>query len=326
MVARAKIKEINKLLPLGWPYNVDFDLDIKPMTVIEALNKGWSFKMKVLRQESINSYTSRINHLQKYLVHNKLDDLSIDEFVKAQAFVYMDSYRGIANSTYNNYLLYIHGIFQELKDRKLITQNPFSGIPKKKESQKIRLGLTKHQSDTIMSAVKENDKTLFLAILLLKYCFLRPNEMRKLRKSDFDLDKGCIYIASNQAKNDNAALITIPVQLLPILKEYGIDTGNKSHLIFRSKADPHKAIGKNALNIAHKKILDQLMDKKLLSSITGISIYSWKDTGGAMLIEDGLDIITIKEHMRHKDIATTQRYVQQRSELSDKIKNIKVVY
>ena len=44
-----------------------------------------------------------------------------------------------------------------------------------------------------MSAVKENDKTLFLAILLLKYCFLRPNEMRKLRKSDFDLDKGCIH-------------------------------------------------------------------------------------------------------------------------------------
>ena len=71
-----------------------------------VLNKGWAYKAKVLRDESIAAYTSRINHFQKYLAHNKLDSLSIDEFGKAQAFVYMDSYRGIANATYNNYLLY----------------------------------------------------------------------------------------------------------------------------------------------------------------------------------------------------------------------------
>ena len=324
-VARAKIKEINELLPYGWPYNLDFELKkAESMTIIEAIDKGWSYKKKVLRRESISSYTSRINHLKEYLRKKRLETIKIEDFDKAKAFMYMDSITGIANSTYNNYLLYIHGIFEELKKREEIDKNPFSGIPKKKETEKKRVGLSNYQAKTIFLEIYEEDKRLFLAVILLRYCFIRPNEMRKLRKADFDLKRGCIYISGKQAKNDKSAVVTIPQSLISVLKNYQLDQGNQSELVFCSAKDPYKAIGKNAFNARHREILQQLQEKKLLDNINGISFYSWKDTGGLELIESGADILDIMTHMRHQDITTTQRYIKKRAQLIEKIKGMQV--
>ncbi len=45
-----------------------------------------------------------------------------------------------------------------------------------------------------------------------------------------------------------------------------------------------------------------------------ISAYSLRHTTGQVLLKQGVDPIYVQRHLRHKNFATTQIYVQQQSE------------
>lgn len=63
-------------------------------------------------------------------------------------------------------------------------------------------------------------------------------------------------------------------------------------------------VGKNTLRNRFNRFRDQLEispDKKF---------YSWKHTGAVQLLKNGAKPYDIMHHLRHKDFATTQRYLK----------------
>ena len=327
--ARQKIKQINDLLPSGYPYTNNPDQkQIAHLSIMSALEKAWDLKKSQLdRQDSINSYYSKFNMLVSFLKSKSWDQLHIQSFTRAMAFEFLDTTqkkRRWSAVTFNNCQSFCHSILEQLKILELIKTNPFEGIPRQKPTEKQRRMFSDYEIKVIHKHVRSKDPALFIAILLLQFCAIRPREISKLRAGNFNLEKGFIKVSGSQTKNKSNSIVTIPDVIIPFLKDFGIQEIDPGHLVFGHELKPHpvKSCGKNVMNYRHKKILEDLQEKKLLSSIQGLSFYSWKDTGAMQLIEAGLDIVSIQEHFRHESLDTTQKYLNRLNQVNEKIKGI----
>jgi integrase len=196
-----------------------------------------------------------------------------------------------------------------------------------KETDKNRLMLSATDAQIILNEIYTENKMLFLSILLLYYCFIRPEEQRRMRVHLIDIKGGTIYIPGDISKNKKSETVTIPTAIVPYLYEIGLDTWHRNDFIFGKGMRPHPdtQCGSNALNEAHKKVITRLYEQNKLRSINGISIYSWKDTGGMSLVCSGVDIYEIMRQMRHSDLSTTQKYLKSLSHINEKIRDLKSI-
>lgn len=88
----------------------------------------------------------------------------------------------------------------------------------------------------ILNYLKENDPQLYLASMVEFYCFIRPGrELRLLRVSDIDCDRGIITIRQENAKNKTKQTVTMPNQLIELCREFGVDTAPKEYFVFGKK-------------------------------------------------------------------------------------------
>lgn len=328
-IARQKIKQINDLLPSGYPFtnNPDQNSTVH-LSIMAALEKAWDLKKSQLdRQDSINSYSSKFNFLVKFLKSKSWDQLHIQSFTRAMAFEFLDTTqkkRRWSAVTFNNCQSFCHSILEQLKILELIKTNPFEGIPRQKPTEKQRRMFSDYEIKTIHKHIRSKDPALFIAVLLLQFCAIRPREISKLRAGDFHLEKGFIKVSGSQTKNHSNSIVTIPDVVIPFLVEFGIQEIDPGHLVFGKDMKPHplKSCGKNTMNYKHNQILKDLKAQGKLSSIQGLSFYSWKDTGALQMIEAGLDIVSLRDHFRHKSLDTTQKYIKRLSHINEKIKGI----
>jgi len=57
--------------------------------------------------------------------------------------------------------------------------------------------------------------------------------------------------------------------------------------------------------------------------ISGLTFYSWKDTGGFDMLNENekITVFDVQDRMGHSDIKTTKRYVASNDRAVDNIKN-----
>lgn len=327
--ARNKIIEINRMLPHGYPFvHEASEKRAHIIYLIDAIEKAWVIKSASIGGEnSFNSYNLIVNRFKEYIKEVNIDMIDVRDFHRPDAYKFFDHLfrtRNIAAVTYNNYLSYLSGVFNILVDINIVIKNPFKGIENKRVTEKARRALSDYEKEILHAAIYKHNKILFLAVILIQFCFIRPTELRKLRFSDFKLKNNLIRISGSQSKNKRSSIVTIPDIILPILLKYKFYKENPTDLIFGKNFKPHPtiAIGKNELNRQHRVVLDRLKSEKKLSNTNGISIYSWKDTGAMDLIEAGIDIIGIKDQMRHTSIETTHKYLKKLGQVNSDIKGL----
>ena len=289
--------------------------------IIAAMDIALQFKCKSDREHIRITYTSFRNIFCEWIRTQGWDKLPISAFDRGKAKVFLDwvitdrktrDGKGVSNRTYNNYIINSRSLFFELVDRDYLKENPFSNHKMRKEEQKLRHPFTQEDSNRIAQYVFEHDKTMYLAILLISHCGIRISELRRMRIRDIDLDRGLITLGGNQTKNRERAFITIPASALATLRSYELDKIPASYLLFGENIAPHPSLccGRNSITHRFRQILLSMKRIGILKSIQGYSAYSWKDTGAIAMVKSGLDILAIQKHLRHKDLSTTQRYLQ----------------
>lgn len=311
--ARMVIGEINRKLPYGYPYNEQSEQEKRSATPIgQAISLICELKCQGARGASIHTYRSMTDRLTRYLEANQMIDRPVAAFNQTDALMFMDTMhrKGIGASTYNNYITVMKMMFNALLERQYITINPWVGIKRAKQQSKSRRAFNLDEARIVIDAVKSTDRPLYLGILLQYHCFLRPNELRQLKVGNLDYHAGLIRIPGSISKNRKDDIITIPDKLRPILQDLLNGAKSDWYLFGEGGAPgPVGPVGKNTMGKRHMWMIRKLYSEGRMKDITGLSYYSWKDTGVTALAAAGVPLTEIMRQLRHHDLSMTQIYV-----------------
>lgn len=311
--AQAKIfsDHVNKLLLSGHTIQKlpkQKNTELSPdSTIIEAIELFITYKQKTTKLRTFQSYTSDIRNFTTYLTENNLQETTIQKFTPAIATKYIDdlSIKGYSNRRRNNLKATISGIFNFLIKRKIIDNNPFEGITRLNVVTKKHAAYQKNLITEIKNyCLNNNEEQLWLFISFIYYAAIRPGEeLRRLRISD--IKEKTILIDGKTAKNNRSQHIMIPEPLQKIINQQNLRTYPQNYYVFSYNGPGTTLIGKHYFYDKHVEVL-----KKLKLQGQNYDLYSWKHTGVIALFQATQNIELIRQHCRHSDLATTQKYLR----------------
>jgi integrase len=257
-------------------------------------------------------YTRTTFLFTEWLKSNGLNDkpmYKITPYNIADFFVHVAA-MGYDRPTCAKYFLLLQSIFRFAKKHGQIDDVPFDKelivFPKKKKDKSAAL-IPSDIVPVLLADIKENDPQLFLACMLEYYCAVRPGrEVRLVKVRNFDFTNGILSIDAEKAKNGKLGRITMSEDLIQICRDYGIEGANPEHYIFgKNKHIDTIPLSENMLRFRFNKYRDKYGLSK------DIKLYSWKHMGASYLIHSKVvDIMQLKDHLRHANLAMTQHYVK----------------
>ena len=212
--------------------------------------------------------------------------------------------------TCEKFIMNLKVIFKYALKRDEIDKLPFDRdlivFPKKGKDCSAAL-IPSHVVPQLLADIKEHDPQLFLACMLEFYCGIRPGrEVRLIKVRNFDLKEGVLTIEAEMSKNGKAGHITMSEELVEICREYGIAEADPDLYVFgKNKHMDTIPLSENMLRYRFNKY----RDKYGLSH--DVKLYSFKHIGASYLIHSKIiDILELKEHLRHANLGATQHYVK----------------
>jgi len=177
-------------------------------------------------------------------------------------------------------------------------------LPEIKYRRKLPIVLSKEEMVRMI-----NRPTLFkhrILIALLYGCGLRCFEARNLRLSDLDLDRCMLYVREGKGKKDR--YVPLGKILVTELKQY-IKLYKPSDMLFQ----PGKA---RNVRVSSSKIYSSGSVRFAINSaakkagiLKSINIHTMRHTFATHLLEDGMDIVSIKELLGHSRLESTLIYL-----------------
>ncbi|HZV71622.1 MAG TPA: phage integrase N-terminal SAM-like domain-containing protein [Saprospiraceae bacterium] len=317
------IKTIDARLPFGYPY--DQDLYESKVTMLAEPAINYSLVLcRGLRNATIRTYSSVTRKFLKFLQEKNYDQLPIGSLSTRVAEMYSARLleEGLLPVTHNKNITALHSIFAKLVKKKIITTNIWKEIEQLKEGEKKRIPVPEDHIPIILDYLRKNDVTVYTACLLQFYTMVRPNEMRQMRRSNFDLQKSIIIIQSDVSKNGKNGVTTIPDEFMGILIDLKIESLHSTDYLLREKTHlgSKKPLSKNALGHRYRLAIKFLHRSGHLKNITGNTLYSWKDTGNDYLSDNVTNALKWMNQNRHQSLDETQKYLSKRKVADQDVK------
>lgn len=312
--ANRVIKTINKKLAAGWSPFVLVGAEKCYAFVFEALDKWLRYREKEAETHSMRSYKSFVRKLKEQLLkYDKGPTMQMIEFTPGMASLIMEDLREqpqISLRTWNNYLSMYGTIFNWMIEHNYCSNNPFLHIKKvpRKKMKKNRRALTAEECMDLQRFLIDNGHINYLVMCYLcYYCCIRPNEISLLRVKDISLEKQCVYISEDIAKNDNNSVRVIPDAALWAFKQLDL-TANRDYYLFGFDSKktfapgPSRAEGREIARFWNDVV------RKNLGWPMELQFYSLKDTGITQLLEDGVAPNYVQGQADHSSLAITSIY------------------
>ena len=309
--ANQRINSINNLLAEGFHIdarkNDEVEEELKNLTTLEdALTKMLEIKKQSFRQSSYSSFSSVLKIFLNWAKKNRLNQIDVNLFDRYHAQSYRDYLvvdRGLVGKSVNNNMACMKCLFNGLKDREVIEISPMDKIKKQKEIKTFQnVAYTQQEITKLKTLIKEEAPTLWVFIQLIYYCFLRPGEIRMLRKENINLGSGKIFVPATISKNAKNDHVDIPEPLKPVLKEFLVNLEDNEYLFPGKFKDTHISAG--FMTRLHKEFL------KRFGYDDRHTLYSWKHTGVVQAYKAGVDIKSIQRQCRHYGIEMTDQYLK----------------
>lgn len=281
--------------------------------IIEALEVARSVKANSDRRDTNKNYNSVFRLFTDFLKKRKWHRMAIQQLSRRHAIAYMDHCvidRKVGAHTYNNNIVLLKAMLYALIEREYyMHENPFSKIKMKKLTKKQRRNFTQKEAKIVIQQIRKSEHLLFIALLLEYCCFARPTEIRQLRFSDINIDRGLVFISSKKGKTKEDRSLTIPNEFLKYFPREFFTKYPANYFIFGSGFHPHpsKPCGNTTMSKKHRRILKKLKECGKLKNITGLQWYSWKDTGITDALED-LPLLAVQDQAGHSTPEMTLRY------------------
>lgn len=327
--ADAIMEAIEELLPVGYPwiggdtvYEVDRFIALHrkmqaatasykaEKSVLECLLFVTDVKCQSDRYDTVRTYRNASVRIQEFLKQNGLEHLPVTQFGPQHAMSYLDSVRiRVGNNTYNNYRGQAIVLFNAMRDRGMIEDNPFLATKKVPAKKKGRRPFSPEEAAVVLTHLYETDYWLFMLVLLHLGEWCRKTEAHRLRFDRFNLRDGLLMMTDEDTKNRKESVVTIPREFLPFFLDERFTRWPTNYLLFGAGGQPHpsRPAGYGTLRRRHRIALQRLHDQGMLHDITGLTLYSWKDTGMTWMSQH-LTPFQLRDHARHHSLDVSLRY------------------
>ena len=289
-------------------------------TVRQAVGWVTALKMALPRKNSRKTYSAISKKLLAWCKRLGYENIPILEFGKKHSRAFWDAqvssgqYRG---RSLNNHLMALRTLWNEMQAREMVTENPWTKIKPERVGEKSRRPFTDEERRIVAAHIEATDYWMFRGVLLQFFCYIRPVEMLRMRFKNFDLGRGVVTVESADAKSWRRRVVTIPQSILHYFRDGVFDKQPGNYFLFgRKEVGPHTwllqpatvAVSECRMDKRHRRVLERLKaDGRLTGDITGLSWYSWKDTGISLHTRKTSPVAT-KDQAGHADLSITSVY------------------
>lgn len=271
-------------------------------TIIERANaqiegfKGLSHRLErdiIINGKSRKTFDAYIGQIAAISLHfNKLPfDVSDDQIAEFLFYVkkenrYSETY--FKFSVYGlRYIFKLYGYTQRKID--------LPSIPHEKTLPVI---LSQQECKRLISSAKTfRDKFL---ISVIYSAGLRMGEAQRLEKNDIDCDRMLLHVRQGKGKKDRYVVLSklIAMRFDAYCNQYQI-----TKYVFAGQKQGHYISESGMRRILTAALKTAKIDKD-------VCLHSLRHCFATHLLENGTDILTVKEQLGHEDIQTTMRYLQ----------------
>jgi site-specific recombinase XerD len=155
---------------------------------------------------------------------------------------------------------------------------------------------------------KQEVKVLLVAPVLLKHrlllamtygCGLRCSEVRNLKVKDVDLDRGMVHVRQGKGRKDR--YVPLGQMLRRGMLQY-LEAGSPKEYLFTGK-DHNCQLSQKGVQWVVKEA------RKKARILKPLCVHTLRHSSATHLLEDGLDILSIKDLLGHEAIETTLIYL-----------------
>jgi len=148
--------------------------------------------------------------------------------------------------------------------------------------------------------IKQYNENLYLTCILTYGCLLRPHqEIRLLKWSDIDLNKGIISLSGARNKSGRNRIVPIPYL---IKTELNSRVANPNDYLLSKNNNPYS---KDYLSVLWKRFKAQ---SKL--NLDGITLYSFRHSGAIQVFEKTGSLQKLQQVMGHSDMQVSLTYLR----------------
>ena len=259
-----ELKLIHGWKPVKKKSNREYPVDLDLLTIlqieVDKIQKGdYSYHHKRDCKWVFNELSKFLS--EKALNKSTIDTINIEDL---NQFITQTKW---SNRTQKNVLTTL----------KCLANAPLKERLEKLKTRKCKSNLHKPIKDIqdLLNDLKEYNYNLYLCCLITYGCLLRPHqEIRLLKWSDIDLNKGFISLSGNRNKSGRNRIVPIPKYIRNELITLKLGS---SEYIFSTKG---KAFSKDYFSVLWKRFKEQ---SKL--DLGGVTLYSFRHTGAIKVFE-----------------------------------------
>ena len=216
-------------------------------------------------------------------------------------FIQQQHQAQLAATTINRRLHAIKHFFEYLVlERQALTINPVKPSHFLRQGRPLPKKLSQDHVRTLFAQIT-NPMDHALCLLMLR-CGLRVSEVAHLRRSDLDWEQRALRIEQGKGRKDRGVYLSADV-----LAEL------QACLALRPDAVPHDLVFWNQKR-THRALSAKGIQKKMerYAKAAGIkaSCHSLRHTFASNLLEEGAEVIAIKELLGHASIGSSERYAK----------------
>ena len=179
--------------------------------------------------------------------------------------------------------------------------NPVSMVKKPSADARRLRFLTHDEADRLLSALAERESNVHDMALLALHCGLRAGEIFSLTWGDVDMERGVLILRDTKSGKTRAAYMTEAVAGMLA----GMERRGHNDLVFLSANDGRIVQISETFNrvVAALGFNNGVTDPR-----QKVVFHTLRHTFASWLVEQGVDLYSVKELMGHGTLAMTERY------------------
>ena len=262
---------------------------------------NYLFFEKKYSSHTVRAYRKDLDDFYIFIKKESIKSFSDIKKQHIHQYLYLLSIKKYSNRTVSRKLASIKSLFNFLMKQKILNHNIVKSVPSLRKDKKLPIFLTQDQVSLLLNFSDSDDIKDILILEIFYSTGVRISELVRIKIEDIDLKNNSINI---------------------------LGKGNKKRVVIIGNYAKKKI--ENYLNYKHKKNFGFLFSnlrksknkhisertvfnivKKYASRVTQnekISPHSLRHTFATHLLNNGADLMSVKELLGHKDLSSTQIY------------------
>lgn len=271
--------------------------------------------VKKYSNKTLEAYYDDLTLYNEFLGNNFINILDIDYDIVKEYMKYLYSLN-ISKSSISRKLSSIRGLYNYLVREDIVKDNYFNRIGNPKKDKYLPKFLKDEEINKIFDVCK-NDTPInqrnSVIIELLYATGIRVSELVNIKLSDINIDDRVIKVLGKGSKERIVIFNNHTKKAIDIYLNDGYHKFNKlntGYLILNK--DGNKLSERYIRNIINKLVIKAGLDIK-------ISPHTFRHTFATDMLEDGSDLMTVKELLGHESLNTTSIYTHVTNEQIRKV-------